>query len=176
METTYGAFLDKQKIEFDLNCGGYIKYRGSFRIDVDKCVDKIEALKEIHRRIGEVAMIDPETARKIKEAVERIRIVYDHSYGGLSVEYDEIDNEEDGFRDPFEKLSEILENESCINLHESLERELDSVIKDEFEKLLYNLKDEFSYLISDEVVIETLNANGFLFTEKGEKIPGFYVD
>jgi len=176
MEETYGSLLDKREIEFDLNRGGYVKYRGDFGIDIGTCMDKVETLKEIYKRIEEAAIIDPETAREIKEAVDEMRIGYEYSYGGVSVEYDDAYDEEDGYFDPFGELAAILGDESCRDLPRQLEEELDAMIEEEFKKLLSDLKDEFEYLISDEAVIETLDANGSLFTEDGERIPGLYPD
>ena len=174
MEEEYGSLLDKKDIEFDLNRGGYVKYRGDFGIDIGACMDKVETLREIYKRIEEAAIIDPETAREIKEAVDNMEIKYEHDYGGVSVEYDDAYDEEDGYFNPFGELAAILDDESCRSLPSQLEDELDALIEEEFKKLLYDLKDEFEYLISDEAVIETLDANGYLFTEDGERIPGFY--
>ena len=172
MEDEYGSLLDKKDIEFDLNRGGYVKYRGDFGIDIGTCIDKVETLKEIYKRIEEAAIIDPETAREIKEAVDNMEIKYEHDYGGVSVEYD------DAYDDynPFGELAAILDDESCRSLPSQLEDELDAMIKEEFRSLLSDLKDEFEYLISDECIIETLDANGFLFTEDGERIPGLRLE
>ena len=177
MENEYGSLLDKKDIEFDLNRGGYVKYRGDFEIDIAVCMDKVETLREIYKRIEEAAIIDPETAREIKEAVDNMRIGYEYTYLGVSVEYDEAyheDDDGDEWHDPFEMLAEILEDESCRSIPRQLEDELDAMIKEEFQNLLSRLEDEYEYLISDEAVIETLDSNGFLFTEDGERIPGFY--
>jgi len=177
MEEEYGAVLEKEDIVFDIDRGGYVKYRGDFGIDIGACMDKVETLREIYKRIEEAAIIDPETAREIKEAVDNMRIGYEYTYLGVSVEYDEAyheDDDGDEWYDPFEMLAEILEDESCRSLPRQLEDELDAMIKEEFQNLLSDLEDEFERLISDEAVIETLDANGFLFTEDGEKIPGFY--
>jgi len=179
MEKEYGSLLDKEKIEFDLNRGRYIKYRGDFRIDITVCIDKVETLKEIYERIGEAAIIDPETAREIKGAVENMRVGYEYAYLGVSVEIDEVyreDDDVDEWYDPFMMLAEILDDESCRSLPRQLEDELDAVIREEFQNLLSDLEDEFEHLISDEAVIETLDANGFLFTEDGERIPGSHLE
>jgi len=157
MEEEYGALLDE--------------------IDIGACIDKVETLKEIYKRIEEAAIIDPETAREIKQAVDNMRIGYEYTYLGVSVEYDEAyheDDDGDEWHDPFEMLAEILDDESCRSLPRQLEDELDAMIKEEFQNLLSRLEDEYEYLISDEAVIETLDSNGFLFTEDGERIPGFY--
>ena len=174
MEKEYGAVLEKEYIEFDLSRGGYVKYRGDFEIDVGACIDKVETLREIYKRIEEAAIIDPEAAREIREAVDSMEIKYEHDYGSVSVEYDDAYDEEDGYYNPFGELAAILDDESCRSLPSQLEDELDAMIEEEFKKLLYDLKDEFEYLISDDAVIETLDANGYLFTEDGERIPGFY--
>jgi len=169
MERECGFFLEKEKIEFDLNRGGYIRYRGDFEIDAH--VDAIETLKEIYKRIDEAAVIDPEAARKIKRAVDDMEIRYEHIYDGAAVKYSDIYDEEEGWVDPFEKLASILDDESCINLPEHLIDELNGILKEELRNLLNTLREEFRYLISDEAVIETLDANGFLFTENSERIP-----
>jgi len=166
MENEYGSLLDKKDIEFDLNRGGYVKYRGD--------MDKVETLREIYKRIEEAAVIDPDVAREVEEAVVNMRIEY--SSGGVSVEYDEAYDEEKGYFDPFGELAEILGDESCRDLPRRLEDELDAMIKEEFQNLLSDLEDEFEHLISDEAVIETLDANGFLFTEDGERIPGLRLE
>jgi len=171
MEETYGSLLDKKNIEFDIDRGGYVKYRGNFGIDIGTCMDKVETLKEIYKRIEEAAIIDPETAREIKEAVDNMRIGYEYTYLGVSVGYDG-----DEWYDPFEMLAEILDDESCRSLPRRLEDELDAMIKEEFQNLLSDLEDEFDHRISDEAVIEMLDANGFLFTEDGERIPCFHSD
>jgi len=179
MEETYGALLDKKNIEFDIERGDYVNYHGNFEIDIGACIDKVEAIKEIYRRIEEAAIIDPETAREIKETVDNMRISYEHSYGGVAVEYYEAyheDDDGDERYDPFERLAEILDDESCGSLPKQLEDELDAMIGEEFEKLLYDLRNEFEHLVSDEAVIETLDANGFLFTENGGRIPCLYSD
>jgi len=108
MEDGYGSLLDKKDIEFNLNRGGYVKYRGDFGIDIGTCIDKVETLKEIYKRIEEAAIIDPETAREIKEAVDNMEIKYEHDYGGVSVEYDDAYDEEDGYFNPFWKTSWTL--------------------------------------------------------------------
>ena len=174
MEKEYGSLLDKKKIEFDLDRGGYARYRGDFWIDIDDCMDKVETLREIYKRIEEAAIIDPKTAREIKDVVDNMEIKYEHDYGGVSVEYGDAYDEEDGYFDPFEELAAMLDDARCRNLPEHLEDELNAIIEDEFKKLLRDLENEFEHLVSDEAIIETLDANGYLFTKDGERIPCFY--
>jgi len=139
-------------------------------------MDKVETLREIYKRIEEAAIIDPKTARKIKDIVDNMEIKYERDRGGVSIEYGDAYNEEEGYFDPFEKLAAMLDDVRCRNLPEHLENELNAIIEDEFKKLLRDLENEFEHLISDETIIETLDANGYLFTEDGERIPCFHSD
>jgi len=176
MEEAYGAILEKEEIEFDLCRGGYVKYNGTFYLDVGACKDKVEALKEIDVLIATAAAIaDPSEkylVGRIMEAVASMDLSY--RYGIVCINYSDVETDLFEYADPFELLSEILGDERCVSLPDELERELEALIKEEFRNLLNRLRKEFEYLISDAAVIETLDVNGFLFTKDGERIPGFY--
>jgi len=73
--------------------------------------------------------------------------------------------------DPFDALTRILNDDHCASLPDELEGGLKGLIDDEFQKLLNQLQSEYEYLTSDECVVEMLNANEYLFTEAGERIP-----
>jgi len=49
MQKAYGAVLEKEKIEFDLDQGRHVKYNGSFWMNVEACKDKVQTL--LHRLV-----------------------------------------------------------------------------------------------------------------------------
>jgi hypothetical protein len=166
MEETYGACLDSRRFEFDLGRGEYVKYWGEFWLDVDKCCDAVEALREIRSLIASAAMIDPQAAEEIEGlAVESMTLHCSGYPGRIEISWSLY---EDGVTDPFDVLADILQDERCTSLPDKLQAELEWLIGDEFQALLRRLKSEATALTSDEWVVETLDANGFLFTEDGD--------
>lgn len=172
MEEAYGAYLEKGKIEFDLDRGEYIKYNGVFGMDINACKDG--TVKEINSSIATAALLsdDPELTQQVKEVIGNMGITYEGPHGGVSINLDSVDDDEKGgFQGPFEVLADILNDDSYTSLLDRLADELEALMKDEFRELLRRLQSEFQYLTSDECVVETLDANDYLFTENGERIP-----
>ena len=168
MEEAYGACLEHEKIEFDLSGRGWVKYRGEFWLDVHKCCDSVETLREIRSLIASAATLEPQAAKKIEGLVMESMTLH-YTGGRIEISWSLY---EDGLTDPFDVLASILQNERYASLPDKLEAELEGLISDEFQKLLHRLKSEFETLISDECVVETLDANGFQFTEDGDPVFG----
>jgi len=169
MQKAYGVVLEKEKIEFDLDRGGHVKYNGSFWMNVEACKDKVRTLREIYSLIATAAMLEPELAQQVKESIDDMEVGYER--GNLSITWSDVYGEDENKMDPFDALAHILNDDHCTSLPDELEGELKGLIDDEFQKLLNQLRSEYEYLTSDECVVETLNANGYLFTEAGQWIP-----
>ena len=161
-----GIFINEQKVEFDLNTHHMCFHHFGVELNNEQLLKRLEADHDWKRFFSALAISALLTrGEKAEEYIEvtETSMERSESYVQLSCDYDVM-------VELFKSAGETLTLEEIEKLVEGMGEAVAAIVDEDARKLLKELNDEYAFQTSDEAVMETLNANDYLFTSRGAMI------
>lgn len=156
-----GILVETNKIFFDLSYSGYIQCGN--RIRVDWTNKKLQ--EELRSLDAWGKLIEWSRVNAVLEKDHPDELIW---VVGARAFKNSFEAETEILRDLPKELLDWVGATDDYDLQEKLEAELEWLLEQEAKKLYKRLVEEYEYQVSDEAIIETLNANDFYFTKTGQ--------